>query len=59
MNTQTQTLTIQEFQQMMKSADSKLPEFLQKIVEVAKPEDVREMGETKDGDGAMMRGWWW
>lgn len=43
MNTQTQTLTIQEFQQMMKSADSKLPEFLQKIVEVAKPEDVREM----------------
>jgi GTP-dependent phosphoenolpyruvate carboxykinase len=39
----TQTVTIQEFQQMMKSADSKLPEFLQKIVEVAKPEDVRVM----------------
>lgn len=57
MNTQTQTLTIQEFQQMMKSADSKLPEFLQKIVEIAKPEDVREM--TNKAIGTDNWGWRW
>jgi hypothetical protein len=57
MNTQTQTLTIQEFQQMMKSADSKLPEFLQKIVEVAKPEDVREMVHKVNSTNNW--GWRW
>lgn len=52
----TQTLTIQEFQQMMQSSDKKLPEFLSKITKVAKPEDVRNIAKIA-GDGTF--GWGW
>lgn len=56
MNTQTPTVTIQEFQRMMQSRDKQLPEFLQKIVEVAKPEDVRNIAKLAS-DGTF--GWGW
>lgn len=46
----TQTITIQEFSQMMASGEKMLPNFVHEITKLARPEDVRLFSSDEDGE---------
>ncbi|MBX2998941.1 MAG: hypothetical protein KF893_10560 [Caldilineaceae bacterium] len=52
-----QRVTIEEFQQLMGSDTQKVPAFLRKIANTAKPEDVRMLKASVNSDVTPATSW--